>query len=337
MQEERVELARRWLDRLQEIVTIHRLDVFPSHQLLEHIPEVIAQIARHVEAPDAVSLESNTEVVKRAAALGELRHTQHASVHQLLREYRVLADLLEEFIAGEVQRMANADPAAVVQAMRRVGEGVRVLQQHTVDTFVANYTGMIERQTAQLRNFSRLVSHEIRQPLAVLQVIAKALPVRDHDPDAIRMLDIFDRSVLRLAEVTGNLERLARVTRATDLSPNERAVDLTEVAHTAAAQLTALAAEHGVDVTIRPNLPTVQMDPARAELVFLNLLANAIEFADPAKARREVEVSRGSGDEPSVIVRDNGIGMTPARLQTVFREFVRAHAQREDDVRAWGL
>jgi signal transduction histidine kinase len=29
--------------------------------------------------------------------------------------------------------------------------------------------------------------------------------------------------------------------------------------------------------------------------------------------------------------------MAPAHLQTIFREFVRAHAQRPDEVRAWGL
>ncbi len=36
---------------------------------------------------------------------------------------------------------------------------------------------------AQLRNFSRLVSHEIRQPLGVLQVLARVLPVPEPDTD----------------------------------------------------------------------------------------------------------------------------------------------------------
>jgi signal transduction histidine kinase len=151
------------------------------------------------------------------------------------------------------------------------------------------------------------------------------------------MMDILERSVARLAEVTGKLERLARITRATDLDPSERAVNLTEVAHEAAAQLTAAAAERDVDVRVHQNLPVVRMDPARAELIFVNLIANGIKFADADKEVRYVEIHGGSSHEPTVIVRDNGVGMTPPRLQTVFREFVRAHSQRDDDVRAWGL
>ena len=337
MREESVTLANRWLERLQQLLTVSRLEVFPSHQLLDHIPGVLAEIASFVEAPDGGSLQSNQEVMARAAELGELRHVQHASVHQLLREFGVLAELLEEFVEAEVLAMDRPDPLAVVRALRRVADAVRVVQQQTVDTFVANYTQTIERQTAQLRHFSRLVSHEIRQPLAVLQVIARALPPAAGNEDSLRMMDIFDRSVLRLAKVTGELERLARITRATDLSPSERTVDLTEVAHTAAAQLADAAAQRGVEVNVHPNLPVLRLDPARAELIFVNLLANAIKFADPEKANRYVEVYAGGGDEPSVIVRDNGIGMAPARLQTIFREFVRAHAQRGEEVRAWGL
>ena len=337
LRDERVALAQQWLERLQLLLSVSRLEVFPSHQLLDHIPALIAEIADHIEAPAAADIATNDTVRANAAALGELRHVQHASVHQLLREFQALAELLDDFIEREVAHLGEPDPSAVVQAMRRVGDSVRVMQQHTIDTFVANYTHTLERQTTQLRSFSRLVSHEIRQPLAVLQVIAKALPVKTGDVESARMMDIFDRSVVRLAEVTGKLERLARITRATDMSPNERSVDLTEIAQAAAAQLAHAAADKGVVVHISRDLPVLRLDPARAELIFVNLIANAIKFSDADKPHRYVDIYAGGGDEPSVIVRDNGVGMPPARLQTIFREFVRAHGQREDETRGWGL
>ena len=331
-----VALGERWLDRVCELVTVSRMEFHSSRQLLDHIPEVIELVAQHMESSTG-SLESNPAALRRAAELGELRHVQHASVHQLLLEYRILAELLEEFIVAEVQTLGEVDATAVAQTFRRGNDAIRVLQQHTVDTFVANYTQTIERQTTQLRLFSRLVSHEIRQPLAVLQVISRALPVRGDDVESARMMDIYERSIVRLADVTGKLERLARITHATDVSPVERTVDLTEVAHEAAAQLADAAVQRGVQIHIHPQLPVLRLDPARAELIFLNLIANAIKFSDPEKHLRYVEVHRGSGDELSVIIRDNGVGMAPPRLQTIFREFVRAHSQRADDVRAWGL
>ena len=337
LRDESATLARRWLDLVQGLIAIDRADIFPSRELLDHIPDVIAEIAAHLESPLSASIENSEPALARAAELGKLRHIQHASVHQLLREYRMLAELLEEFIEIEIGKLPSPDGRTVAQALRRVNEAVRVLQQHTIDTFVANYTQTLERQTTQLRQFSRLVSHEIRQPLAVLQVLARALPVDGPAGESVRMLDILDRSVLRLADVTGKLERLARITTATDLAPSERRVDLTEIAHEAAAQLATAATERDVQIRVHPNLPILRLDPARAELVFVNLIANAIKFSDPSKRVRYVEIYRGGDVHPSVIVRDNGVGMAPARLQTIFREFVRAHSQRDDEVRGWGL
>ena len=149
LRDERVKLAGRWLDRVAELVTVSRLDVFPSQDLLDHIPEVIAEIAAYVEGPEDGAVETNRIIIARAAELGVLRHLQHASVHQLLREYRLLAELLETFVAREVAAMADVDGRSVAQALRRVAESVRVMQQHTIDTFVANYTQTIEQQTTQ--------------------------------------------------------------------------------------------------------------------------------------------------------------------------------------------
>jgi hypothetical protein len=49
--------------------------------------------------------------------LGELRHDQHASVHQLLREYELLRGILETFVGEE------AESACCVRVLGRVGPG----------------------------------------------------------------------------------------------------------------------------------------------------------------------------------------------------------------------
>ena len=150
----------------------------------------------------------------KAAELGLLRFDQRASVHQVLREYQIFSEILEEFFAREVAALGErSDALAVVQVLSRAQQAVRVLMQKTVDAFITRYTETIERQNAQLRNFSRLVSHEIRQPLGVLQVLTRVLPVPEGDNDALRLRDTLDRNVGRLGEVAGMLERLARLSR----------------------------------------------------------------------------------------------------------------------------
>ena len=78
-------------------------------------------------------------------------------------------------------------------------QAVRVLQQQTVDTFVGKYSETIERQTSQLRGFTRLISHEIRQPLGVLQVLSRMIPVVY--PQGQQMVSTLERNVASLALV----------------------------------------------------------------------------------------------------------------------------------------
>ena len=176
---EHTALAMLWLERLDQLLDVERREVFPTHQLLDHIPELLKEIATYLRAPADQEIAANTSVMAKAAELGLLRFDQRASVHQLLREYQILSEILEGFFAREAARLGErGDATAAVLVLSRAQAAVRVLQQKTVDAFITRYTDTIERQTSQLRNFSRLVSHEIRQPLGVLQVLARLLPIR---------------------------------------------------------------------------------------------------------------------------------------------------------------
>lgn len=328
-------LARRWLDRLNEILTVEQQDVFPGHQLLDHIPQIIAEIAAYLRAPASEAISANTAVMAKAAELGSLRYEQRASVHQLLREYHMLGALLEDFITTEVAAMGPAaDAAEALQALARVSQSVRVLQQQTVDTFVSKYTETIERQTSQLQGFTRLVSHEIRQPLGVLQLVARMIPASD--PALTPVLEMLGRNVSRLGEVAAKLERLARVARVND-SPAEQEVDFTALAKDVEAQLQDMSAARGVRVIIDDDLPRFVTDAGRAELVLINVIANAIKYADPAKPDRFVRVSRAPGENPAIIVSDNGIGIACSKVTAIFEQFVRAHSHRDEELGAQGL
>ena len=213
-------LASEWLERLRLILDVERRDVFPSNLLLDHIPALIDEIARYLRAPVEEEIAANTAVMAKAAELGLLRFDQRASVHQVLREYQIFAEILEAFFAREVESLGDrGDSGAAVMALGRVQQAVRVLEQKTVDAFITRYTETIERQTSQLRNFSHLVSHEIRQPLDVLQVLARVLGSRDADAGTRQLIASLERNVVRLAEVAAKLERLSRLTRRSEHAP----------------------------------------------------------------------------------------------------------------------
>src|SRR5262245_64670421 len=89
---ERFTLAERWLARLRELLTVELNDVFPSDQLLDHIPLLIAHVAAYLRAPADEEVAANAAVIDKARELGLLRHEQKASLHQRLREYEVLGE-----------------------------------------------------------------------------------------------------------------------------------------------------------------------------------------------------------------------------------------------------
>ena len=221
--------------------------------------------------------------------------------------------------------------------LSRAQQAVRVLQQKTVDAFVTRYTDTIARQTSQLRNFSRLVSHEIREPLSVLQVAARLLMVHGTDAEGTRIVETLERNVVRLTEVAGTLERLARLTKRAD-APNEQQVDLSAVVHDVADQLRDMAEARGVAFDIGAQLPTFSADAGRVELVVVNLLANAIKYCDPSKPARAVRVEADpSSTHPRVLIRDNGIGIPKSKLDLIFEQFVRVHEHLDDELGAHGM
>src|SRR6186997_2907467 len=152
-------LARRWLERLNDVLSVDRQDIFPTTDLLDHIPQLIQQIASYVAAPEVEELAANTGVVAKARELGLLRHAQQASVHQLLREYHLLGGILESFVGEETLRLGlTTPPADVLAVAARISHALRVLQQTTIDTFIAEYTDRIASQQARLEGFNKLVS-----------------------------------------------------------------------------------------------------------------------------------------------------------------------------------
>jgi signal transduction histidine kinase len=332
-------LAQRWLERLEGLLLVQPREVFPSPQLLDHIPALILEVAAYLRAPDEQEIAANTAVMMKASELGLLRFDQRASVHQLLREYQIFSEILEGFFADELARLGSrADARSAVRALTRANQAVRVLEQQTVDAFVTRYTETIERQTAQLRNFSRLVSHEIRQPLGVLQVISRLIPVAHPDPESARLVQALERNVVRLGEVAAMLERLARLTRRADNSPSEQAVDLAAVARDVSLQLADMAHARQVVIHVADPLPTLVVDAGRVELVMMNLLANAVKYSHPGKADRAVFVRAAASDSgPRIQIVDNGIGIPRAKLDTIFDQFVRAHAHLDDELGAQGM
>jgi signal transduction histidine kinase len=329
----RLTLAGQWLDRLNELLPVAFNDIFPSEQLLDHIPLLVAEVAAYLRAPAEEEIAANAAVIAKARELGFLRHAQEASVHQLLREYEILGEILEAFVAEETRRL-DLQPTSpeCFEVVRRLNRAVRTLMRTTVDTFVSEYTTALNERNERIKAFNQMVSHELRNPIGTLLFAAAALThsgVRSDPHRLDKVTTTIQRNAERLSWLIENLQRLARLGGPLDV-PSQQRVELASVASEVARQLDEMATARHVTVRVDAQLPALFIDPARLELVLLNLVSNAIKYSDPAKPDSFVEIAscaNWAADQTCTLcVRDNGLGIPEADQSTIFARFFRAHS-----------
>jgi len=349
MAAERLTLSAQWLARLREVLTVTANEVFPSEQLLDHIPVIVDQIAGYLSAPAEEEIAANAAVMDKARELGLLRHQQRASAHQLLHEYEILGEILEAFLVGETGRLSlRPSVAECFGVQRRLTHSVRVLMRTTVDTFIGEYTATIQEQSDRIKAFNRTASHELRSPIGTLRFAGALLEheaVRQDPQRLAKVAATVRSSADRLAWLVENLQRIAQMRDVVDM-PSEQRVELTQLAEEVARQLSDMAAARGVAIRVAPDLPGLLADPARIELVLLNLVANAVKYSDAQKPERFIEIVRARRTEDAVApadgatcticVRDNGLGIPEADQPAIFDRFFRAHAHLDQELGVTG-
>ena len=337
---EHVTLAARWLERLKDVLELPASEVFPTDSLLDHVPQLILEIADYLDAPDAQEIAANSRVLAKAQQLGSLRYAQRASVHQIMREYRILEAVLLAFVREEtMDRVPVVSAAQAFGLAAHIHQAASVLQDATVQTFIGRYAETIAQQTQRLESFNRMVSHELRQPLGALQFAIKLLrmpPRADLAPD--KYVTLMERNIERVATLTTTLARLSGMNvREDDVHTQE--VSLAVVAREVVRQLRDMAQSRGVKIEVDEDLPRAAVDVGALELALLNLVSNALKYSDPAKPARTVRIHRGEPRPGAhvVSVTDNGLGIPAERLPQLFQPAGRLHAERDTELGIEGL
>lgn len=339
----REDLVSRWLDRISARVALTPNRVFPTEELLNHVPLLIDGIAAYIERP-AQDLDADFPVVAKAMELGALRHAQGFDAYEILKEHEILGLIIVSFLGEIIEELGTTvPPRELFTCWQRISHATEQIRQATMMHFLRLSNEQVKERENRLRRFNRMVSHELKNRVGAIRGAASLLP---EDWLAPEERERFHRIVLQnaagLQHVIENLEALSRIESE---SRQNRNVLLPQAAAESVRQLRDAAKARGVIVRIAEDLPAVEVDAATVELCLANYVSNAIKYCDPGKPERWVEVSGEltfSGPPPSsgeltVRVRDNGRGIPPDARERLFEQFYRAHGATITGVEGSGL
>jgi signal transduction histidine kinase len=163
------------------------------------------------------------------------------------------------------------------------------------------------------------LAHEIKNPLAGMALSAGRLK------KAVRGQEKAEEIAEHLTSSINTLsETVTRVTRSAGGSQVQREpLDVNEVLEMALALVTPWATEGGTVIVRRMSdaLPAVIGDAHHLRSAFLNLLLNALEVM-PDGGRLTVITRKADEDHLEVIIADEGPGVDPERVDSLFKPFV---------------
>jgi PAS domain S-box-containing protein len=187
----------------------------------------------------------------------------------------------------------------------------------------------LEKAAKNVNEFIAMLAHELRNPLAPIvnatQVMALLPP---GDPQHEPMRQTIARQSGQLMRIVDDMLDITRITRG-QIHIARASVDLAEVvrrsAETAAPAIQA--AKHRLDIDVPAGRLLVHGDLDRLTQVVSNLLNNAARYTPPGG---RISVEGRTEDARAVLrVRDDGRGIEPALLGSIFEMFVQGRPALE--------
>jgi len=203
---------------------------------------------------------------------------------------------------------------------------------------VLNDITEIKKLEKMRSEFVANVSHELRTPLTSIQGFVETLKEGAiNDPEKAQyFLEIIEKQSNRLNNLIEELLQLSKI-ESQEIAMNLQSINLRDLIDKTISEFKKKIEQkdHKIKINISPQLPLVKVDPEQIEVVFRNLLDNAVKYTPDGG---EIYISALEKAENIYIeVADNGIGISAEHLPRIFERFYRVNKDRSRKLGGTGL
>ena len=218
----------------------------------------------------------------------------------------------------------------------------RLAEAHS--TLQAEKTRELEELNAQLREANRnkdeflaMLAHELRNPLASIHNAVQLM--RKPQLPATQLgwaRDVIERQLGHLTRLIDDLLDVARITRG-KINLAREPVPLSTVVTRAVETVQPLLSRQGHELSLQVTAEPlfIDGDPTRLIQIVGNILSNAVKYTHSG-GRIELAADR-CGEYVQIRVRDNGIGIEPQLIPTVFNLFEQASPSERGNQAGLGI
>ena len=297
-------------------------------EVLDSLPDILSGMA------DALATEDRSDVARlmeRSPSQGVHRFKIHYDVGQVATEDRMLRRLILEHVEDALGRRTSREEDI------GLNWAIDLMWQQAVVAFVDHQNERLRAAAEAELQYLSFLSHDLSGNLGSvtlwLQILRRRLAASPQFAGEVSALDTAQQAILDTMGGMGRLLQAERL-RHQQREPKVAPVNLHDLSWDVAGQFARQAEQKGVALAIEvPADAVVSSEAELIRLVLQNLIANALKYSGRGTVKVRAEQQEdGRKGAWSLSVSDEGPGISPEHLESIFEAFRRGEMHGQSGV-----
>jgi signal transduction histidine kinase len=217
----------------------------------------------------------------------------------------------------------------------------RIIERERAEKQLDQYAQVLQERNEELRSFTHLISHDLREPLLLIRAFSDRLRKKHGDTVPQKALEYVKRISRASDRMQDLLDGLLKYARVETSAGRFRTVNLADEIKGVLSDLEVRILSTNANIEVG-ELPVIEADPLQMRQLIQNLIGNSLKYHRPDVAPEiKIDSTLFQKDDTKkycqITVQDNGIGFEKKYEKTIFDIFRQLHAHNQYEGAGVGL